>query len=86
MKTIILFITTLSAGSVLISVSNGAELQTLESLETKNLGEKEILPKKRDIDSFVLLPGPACVIDPDDQNNLVELCLKNNDKTWLKAI
>lgn len=71
---------------MLISTSNGAELQLSTPMGTKNLGEKEILPKKRAFDSFILVPTPACVVDPGDENNLIELCLKNNDKTWLKAI
>ena len=79
MKTVILLLTTFSAGSLLASVPSKAE-------QTKNLGEKEILPKKRGADSFLIAPIPACMVPPGEENNLLEHCTKQDNKLWIKAI
>ena len=86
MKTILLLLTTFGAGSLLASVSSEVLAQNNTLEETKNLGEKEILPEKRTFDTFLSAPLPACHVDSDDKNNLIDLCVKNDNKLWLKAI
>ena len=86
MKTILLLLTTLGAGSLLASVSSEVLVQNNTLKETKNLGEKEILPKKRTFDTFLSAPLPTCQVTSDNENNLIDLCIKNNNKLWLKAI
>lgn len=84
MKTVILLLTTFSAGSLLASVPSKADQTDTE--QTKNLGEKEILPKKRGADSFLIAPIPACMVPPGEENNLLEHCTKQDNKLWIKAI